>query len=135
MCSIRLLCSGVTRNMINKIFGDWVIFTFIQFLFLVFFMFVFMIDKKFFKNKNKNKSSLIVEVKRGEISWGYFHFTYGLLSILILEIINTTEAFKGYKTLITITDLSMLLYLCFFSSWFRNKIVGVFSKSKELVEK
>lgn len=113
-----------------RLTGDCVVFSILQLIFLASFVYVYIYDKGWLRAG----SGFIVEVKRGEKSWGYFHTVYGFLSIIFLEIINTTDAYKGYKTLITILDLSALLYLCFFSSWFRNKIVGVASKSKELIE-
>lgn len=110
---------------------DYCVFTVLQFLYFLSVFLVYGYDKGWCRN---NKG-FIAEVKRGETSWGYFASTYGFLSVILLQIINTTEAWKGYKTITTITDLWLLMYLCFYSSWFRNKIVGMFEKSKNMTEK
>jgi len=62
-------------------------------------------------------------VKRGEKSWGYFYITYGMLSVVVTQIISISEFGKGYKVLITVLDLGGLVYLAFFNSWSRNKII------------
>ena len=114
-----------------SLIGDCFIFSLSQIVFLTSFVFIYIYDKGWCRQDR----GIVVEVKRGVESWGYFYAMYGFLSVIFLEVINTTEAYKGYKTFITIIDLSVLLYLCFFSGWFRNKIVGIFSKSKDMTEK
>jgi hypothetical protein len=81
------------------------------------------------------KVSVSATVKRGEKSWNYFHFAYALLVVVFVEAINTTEACKGYKTVVTILDLASLLYLCFFNGWFRNKIIRVINSSQQMEER
>jgi len=57
-----------------------------------------------------------------------------IVSILILQIINVSESYVNYKVLISIIDLSILLYLFYFNGWFRNKIIGILSKVQNLEE-
>lgn len=73
------------------------------------------------------------KVKRGDKSLGYFSLAYGILSVIIIQIISISEWGKGYKVIITTIDLGILMYLTFFNSWFRNKTIGfvVASKNKE----
>lgn len=113
------------------LFSDWCIFSLCQLILLISFIRIVLFDKGYFRKGG----GVIAEVKRGDTSWSYFHIAYGFLSIIFLEIINTTEAFKGHKTLVIIIDLSMLTYLCFFSSWFRGNIVMVMSSSKKMIER
>lgn len=68
--------------------------------------------------------------KRGEKSWSYFPLAYGILSVVVTQINSISEFAKGYKVLITVADLAILLYLSFFNSWFRNKTIGFINKSK-----
>lgn len=72
-------------------------------------------------------------VKRGDKSWNHFYLAYGILSVIVTQIISISEFGKGYKVLITVVDLALLLYLTFFNSWFRNKTIGfiIVSQSKE----
>ena len=72
-------------------------------------------------------------VKRGNESWSHFALAYGILSVIVIQVISISEFAKGYKVIITIVDLSIFLYLTFFNSWFRNKTIRfvVASKTKE----
>lgn len=75
----------------------------------------------------------MASVRRGEKSWNYFPLAYGILSVVVTQIISISEFGKGYKILITVVDLAILLNLAFFNSWFRNKIIGyiVASQTKD----
>src|SRR3954463_11857781 len=64
-----------------------------------------------------------LSVIRGPESQRQFHLAYGLLSVIVLQIINAAEALHGYKTILSILNVTVLVYLCYFSSWVKNKIV------------
>ena len=81
----------------------------------------------------RNMERDMADVKRSEKSWNYFYLAYGILSVIVTQIISISEFGKGYKVLITVIDLGGLLYLAFFNSWFRNKTIEfiVASQRKE----
>lgn len=108
---------------------DIFIFPLFQALFLITVVWARLFDRGFFRNR-----SIPMVVKRGSESWSSFYLVYGVLAVVFVEINSTTESLKGYKTLITLLDLGGLFYLCFFSSWFRNKIVGIINASKTMEE-
>jgi hypothetical protein len=83
----------------------------------------------------RQKGSVTLSVKRGKESWNYFHLMYALLVVVIVEVNNTAEALKNYKTIITLADLTGLFYLCFFNSWFRNRTLSVINASLNKEEK
>jgi hypothetical protein len=95
---------------------------------LIFFVSLFAILKN---NKINNPS---FKMTRGAESFNGLNLMYGIASILILQIINVSEAYKNYKVLISIIDLSILLYLFYFNRWFRNKVIGVLLKAQNLKE-
>ena len=68
------------------------------------------------------------EVFRGRESRRRFGVVYGFASVIMLQVINTSEAFKGHKVLLSFLDVLLLFYLCFLNSWSRNKIIGLISK-------
>jgi hypothetical protein len=78
---------------------------------------------------------LRAEVVRGTESRKRFGAAYGFASIIVLQIINSSEAFKGYKVLLSVIDLGVLFYLCFFSSWFRNKVSGWINRWEQMRER
>jgi len=76
-----------------------------------------------------------MSVKRGDESWSYFLFAYGVASVIITQVISSTSAFRNHKTIFVLSNLSALLYLCFFNGWFRNRILGLILKARTLEEK
>ena len=75
-----------------------------------------------------------MDLKRGEISWAYFPIAYTILITISIGLISVLEIQWFCKFILIIITSIILFKLCFYNSWFRNKIVGVFSKSKEVVE-
>lgn len=73
---------------------------------------------------------LQAEVTRGPESWQQFVFAWGILSVILIHIVSVSSAYREHKVLILMFDMSVALYLCFFSSWFRNKIIGLVNKAK-----
>jgi hypothetical protein len=109
---------------------DVFIFPLFQTIFLITLVWARLFDRGLF-GRNPGLSMV---VKRGTESWDGFYLVYGVLAVVFVELNSTTESLKGHKTLITLLDLGGLLYLCFFSSWFRNKIVGIINASKAMEE-
>jgi hypothetical protein len=78
------------------------------------------------------------EVIRGEKSWAYFPLAYNILLTVTIGLISLLPDFcLNYfwiiKLLLIIFFSFILFRLFFYNDWFRNKIVGIFSKSKEKV--
>jgi len=63
------------------------------------------------------------EVVRGPKSRRILGVAYGFGSVIIVQLINASEALKGHKVLLSITNIAMLFYLCFLNGWSRNKII------------
>jgi hypothetical protein len=81
--------------------------------------------------------SLEMKLKRGGGSWAYFPLAFNILLTIFISIISLIPGFycSWIVKIALIILISALLYkLCFFNSWFRNKIIGIFSKSKEMEE-
>lgn len=81
------------------------------------------------------KATLEMEVKRGEKSWAFFPIVYNILLTLSVGIVSVFEICWFYKISVMILVAILLFWLCFFNKWFRNKIVGLMSKSQEKIEK
>jgi len=75
-----------------------------------------------------------MELKRGEISWAYFPIACSILITISIGLISVLEIQWFYKFILIIIVSFILFKLCFYNNWFRNKIVGIFSKSKEFIE-
>lgn len=75
------------------------------------------------------------KVKRGETSWGYFILAFGILFPFGEGIISFIEVNSFIKASIFLIYGYLLFYFCFSNNWFRNKIVGFFTKLKEKWEK
>ena len=112
-------------NSASYIFGDSFVFIFLHIVLIL------TLAYSIFGEKRMKQD--MASVKRSDKSWNYFYLAYGILSIVITQIISISECGKGYKVLITVIDLGILMYLSFFNNWFRNKTIGfiVASKMKE----
>ncbi len=113
------------------ILSDKVIFPVFEISFFLLFFYAFLREKGFFINKSGVKLS----VKRGKESWNNFYLTFGIASIILIQVINSSNSLRDYKTIISIINLIVLVYLTFFNGWFRNKIIAFISNSQNKVEK
>jgi hypothetical protein len=87
-----------------------------------------------FKSLQKSKG-VRLSVTRGTESRKKFGVAYGFGSVLILQLINSSEAFIGHKVLLSLFNLAALFYLCFLSGWFRNKIIGLINRWEKAPER
>lgn len=113
------------------IISDKVIFPLFEVAFLLLFIYAFFYEKASFKKKGNLK----VDVKRSKDTWENFPLAFGIVSIVLMQIINSADALYGYKTFISIVNLLMLIYLSFFNGWFRNKVIGLIIRSQNKIEK
>jgi Na+/alanine symporter len=70
-----------------------------------------------------------VITKRSEKSWNYFPIAYGIFSAIFIAIISFSDLNIVCKVFTIFIDVGTLLYLTFFNSWFRNKIITFIVKS------
>ncbi len=63
------------------------------------------------------------KVKRGEKSWSILLAFWGL-SIILIEIIISSDLISGYKIIIGLCNVGVLVYLSLLSVYFKNKIIG-----------
>jgi thiosulfate reductase cytochrome b subunit len=113
-------------------FSDKFIFPLFEGAFLFLFVYALLHEKGFLRNQ----SNLKLSVEKGKESWGNFTLAFGIASIIVLmQIINSADALHGYKTIISIVNLLMLIYLIFFNGWFRNKVIGLIIRSQKKIEK
>lgn len=109
-------------ELLHCILGDSVVFVALHVGLLVIVLYAIWGERKMKCDK--------VSVKRGEKSWAHFFLAYGILLVIVTQVISLSEFGKGYKVVITVVDLAALLYLAFFNSWFRNKMIGFILASK-----
>lgn len=111
---------------ITFILSDKVVFPVFEISFLLLFFYAFWRGKGFSKNS--------LGIIRGKESRNIYYLTFGIALIILLQVINSANALKKYKTIITIINLSILAYLLFFNSWIRNKIIGFTTNSRKKAE-
>ena len=120
------------KKIVEALLSDTAIFILFEVFFTTIFIYAYAKEHKWF---NKKEGALEIVIKRGEKGWDNFNLAYGIASIIVLQLINSTEALKGYKTIISLYNLMSTLYLFFYNGWFRNKITGLINKSIEKEEK
>lgn len=111
--------------------GDKFIFPLFEGVFLLLFIYALLHEKGFLRKQ----SNLKMSVKRGEKGWENFTLVFGIASIVLMQIINSADALHGYKTIISMINLFMLIYLVFYNGWFRNKVIGLIIRSQNKKEK
>jgi hypothetical protein len=73
-------------------------------------------------------------VKRAKRSWNSFPATYGIVSVLVLQIVNSVHGLESAKVLISVANLLVLLHLFLFNGWFKNASLGAWKKITEREE-
>lgn len=112
-------------------FSDKFIFPLFEGAFLFLFIYALLHEKGFLRKQ----SNLKISIERGKENWRNFTLAFGIASIVLMQIINSADALHGYKTIISITNLFMLIYLVFLNGWFRNKVIGLIIRSQKKIEK
>lgn len=64
-----------------------------------------------------------------------FPAAYGAYAILVFSAVDKAQLIKGYELAVLVFDLVMGGYLCFFSSWGRNRITGFYVAFQTKLEK
>jgi hypothetical protein len=88
-------------------------------------LFLVLMIYAYIRGKRERLDNPVVSgVNRGEESRSFFHITFALSSVIVLQIVNAGEVWKHHKILVGVLDLLLLMNLCFYNRWFRNKVVG-----------
>ena len=74
-------------------------------------------------------------VKRGELSLTYFSLAYTILITISIGLIAVLETTSLNKIILTVLMGYILYRCCFLKDWCRRRIVNLFNKSKEHIEK
>ena len=62
-------------------------------------------------------------ITRGEATWPLF-FTFWGLSIILIEIILSSDLIANHRVIISLINVGVLFYLSILSVYFKNKIIG-----------
>lgn len=81
------------------------------------------------------KASVTTVTTRGEKSLEYFRYAYAILLAIAFGVIALLDTSSTCNILLMLLVAVILYWLCFFSDYFRNKIVGVMSKAELHKEK
>lgn len=76
----------------------------------------------------------MLKIKRGEKSWSFFPIIYNILLTITIAIIVIPPIAWFYKIPLIILSAYLLFKLAFFNDWFRNKAIGLMSKSQQHIE-
>ena len=75
--------------------------------------------------KRRPGVSLNLSVLRGPESRRRFYLAHGFAWVIIVQVVNSSEAAKGCRTFLSLYDLALVIYLTLFNHWFRNKLLGI----------
>lgn len=127
MLYFQNMLNNLNLNEIRFLLSDKVIFPFFELTLFIVFIYAWLVD-----NVLPNRRGA---VQRGKEGRGIIvKVASAIISALVLEVINNTDVWKEYKVIVILTNLAILAYLCFFNSWFRNELVGLYIKFEKKVE-
>jgi len=111
--------------------GDVVWFSLLELAILI--VFLLAIFKDMVAKARIGRPGLHASVKRGEKGLSIL-LSFWALSIIIIEIIVSSEAIANHKIVIGLVNVIILVYLNLFSAYFKNKIIGWWIKLQGLRE-
>ncbi len=77
---------------------------------------------------------MIAIIQRGEVGFSRY-LAFWTLSIIIIEIIVSSDLISGYKVIVGLLNVCVLVYLNIFSAYFKNKIIDWTSKIISMKDK
>ncbi len=107
--------------------SDTVIFPIIHLLLASIFLVAVIRDRGLFRKRG----GATISFRSGEESWKSYVLVYGVVSVLVMQLISVSSAYMGHKVVISAIDLCVLIYLFFYSGWFQNRVRGALNKSKD----
>ena len=107
-----------TLSLVQVLFSDALVFIALQVLVLFVIIYAGVFGRK------KIVRHHVPHVLRAK----YLVLAYSVLSAAFIQAISTTELFSGFKLIITVSNLSAILYLCFFNIWFRSILARIIVK-------
>jgi hypothetical protein len=113
------------------LFGDVVWLSLLELVILAVFLLAVFKDRA--AKARIGRPGLHASVKRGEKGWSIL-LSFWAISIIIIEIIVSSEAIASHRVVIGLVNVAVLLYLNLFSAYFKNKIVGWWIKLQGLRE-
>jgi len=128
-------------SIMGCLLSDSGVFLTFELLYLILFVYAFIQKRKSAKREGEGKTSAkkgiegTLTVTRGSESWQKLSIAFGVASLVIIQLVSISGFGKGYKVIISIADLSFLIYLVFYNAWFRNKLIGLIGKSTGMEEK
>lgn len=98
-----------------------------------FILFILLIYSLYYEVKHRDPGGT---VKRGNVSMNYINNFFSLFFLVLsIKIIDYSELVGFYKTIHLLINLLTIFYLCYFSSWFKCKIVDLTLKINNIEEK
>jgi len=73
-------------------------------------------------------------VRSGEKSRMQFLASYGVASVVVLQLVNSVSVLHDCRTLISVLNLALLLHLFFFNGWFHERLKGLWSRWADRTE-
>lgn len=101
-------------------------FCFFEILFFAIFLYTL------WKEKKQSKQGIEVHVIRGEESRKVFLASASAFTTFVLSIIFTITSYpKEGRVVFYLINLGMVIYLFFYSGWFTNKLLELWTKFKQ----
>ncbi len=104
---------------LSFLFSDYIWFWILE----IFIAIVFIRSVIYYVSARRRKGGTGAQVARGEKSWGVI-FTFWGISIILVEIIISSDLISDHRVIIGLMNVAVLFYLIIVSPYFKNKIIG-----------
>ena len=122
--------NALIKDWLPFLLGDACLLYVFQFVLLVLFIFAELMDMEIFAKPTGADAT----VQRGPESWRLLNFSFGIIAVNVLQIINSADDTAKFKVLMSALDLGLLIRLFFFNGWFRNKSLMLVMKAQQMSE-
>ncbi len=113
---------------------DQIVFWLLQIILLLIFLYA-CIYPKYIAYRNE-RGGVNFTTTREEKSLKYLrNFASGFTSIILAVMISIADVAYGHKVFIFLLDIIIVLYLSYYNDWFRNKLIGIYSRIEQKEEK
>ncbi|TRZ78148.1 hypothetical protein D4R87_01290 [bacterium] len=93
------------------------------------FIFGLLCDLAIYIKHNRKSSGCFLKLQRGrKATKRFYEFTMLFINVILMEVIHLMRWANGYKVSIFLANLSVILYLGLYNSWFQNKLIGIIVK-------
>ena len=121
-------------NTVSILSSDSCLYPVVQALYILFVLYAAFHHKVvswFFSNRSGG-ASVTGKVERTSESMSKFYGAYVAMAFIVVLVTLNVKIIENYRVFFVILNVGLLVYLCFWNAWFRNKLMGWIIRSYDV---